>query len=128
MSPFDIVKSLTQTKDDLYESEEIVDKDYVSFMINRILVNSRQTALFASVMNQYGVIDKKLQYDFFRLGLPKSKTYTKWIKKDDSEGNQEHIDYICQSMGVSTLRALDMYKIIGSDNVQREIEKRGGRK
>lgn len=128
MSPFDIVKSLTQTKNDLYESEEIEDKDYVPFMINRILVNSRQTALFAAAMNQYGCLDKKLQYDFFRLGLPKTRAYTKWVKKDDSEVNQEHIDYICQSMGVSTLRALDMYKILGGDVVQKEIDKQGGRK
>jgi hypothetical protein len=128
MSPFDIVKSLTQTKDDLYESEEIVDKDYVPFMVNRILSMSRQTALFVDAINQYGCIDKRLQYDFYRIGIPKSKAYSKWIKKDDSEINQEHIDHICDVMHVSMDRAIDLYKLMGSEAVRKDIEKRGGKK
>jgi Bacteriophage clamp loader A subunit len=128
MSPFDIVKSLTQTKNDLYESEEIVDKDYVPFIINRILSMSRQTVLFADVMNQFGSLDKRLQYDFYRLGIPKSNSYSKWIKKDDSEVNQEHIDHICEAMHVSADRAIDLYKLMGAEAVQKDIEKRGGKK
>lgn len=127
VSPFDITKNITQTKDNLYESEEITDKDYIPFMINRILSNSPSTALFANAMNQ-GVIDKKLQYDFYRLGIPKSKSYTKYIKKEASELNQEHLDYICMSMNVSMVRAIEVYSLIGSDAVQRELDKRGGRK
>lgn len=127
MSPFDITKSLTQTKDDLYESETLSDKDYVPYMINRILSNSPSTLLFANAMNMGGVMDKKLQYDFYRLGIPKSKSYTKWIKKDDVAVNQEHLDYICESMNVSVSRAIELYKLIGVDAVQKEIDKIGGR-
>lgn len=128
MSPFDIIKSMTQTKGDLYEGDEFAEKDYVPYIINRALSMSRQTALFADAMNQYGgVLDKKLQYDFYRLGIPKSKSYSKWIKKDDTEVNQAHLEHICGDMNVSMDRAIELYKIIGSDAVQKNIDRRGGR-
>lgn len=125
-SPFDITKSLTQTNDDI-SADEGFDKDYTPFMINRILSNSGQTALFADAMNQCSNLDKKLQYDFYRFGIPKSKTYTKYIKKDSSDINQEHIEHICLSMNLSQKRALEIYDIIGSDNVQAELDKFGGK-
>jgi hypothetical protein len=126
-SPFDITKSLTQTKDDI-SSNEGFEKDYTPFMINRILSNSGQTALFADAMNQCSHLDKKLQYDFYRFGIPKTKSYTKYIKKDSTDINQEHLDYICRKMNVSLVRAIEMYSIIGEVNVQYEIDSRGGKK
>jgi hypothetical protein len=126
-SPFDITKSLTQTHDDL-SVDEGFNKDYTPFMINRILSNSGQTALFADAMNQCSNLDKKLQYDFYRFGIPKSKTYTKYIKKDSSDINQEHLDHICSSMNLSQKRAIEIYDIIGSDNVRVELDKHGGKK
>ena len=127
MSPFDITKSLTQTKDDLYTTEEIFAKEYVPFMVNRILSNSPSTALFANAMNQYGVLDKKLQYDFYRLGMSKSKSYTKWIKKEETDLNQEHLDYVAETMHLSMKRAIEIYTLLGADAVQAQIDKRGGR-
>ena len=126
-SPFDITKSLTQTKDDLYTTEEVFNKEYTPFMINRIMSNSPATALFANAMNT-GVLDKKLQYDFYRFGIPKTRGYTKYIKKDASEFNQEHIDYICSSLHVSLKRGIELYGLIGPDAVQAELDKRGGKK
>jgi len=127
VSPFDITKSLTQTKDDLYTTEEVFNKEYNSFMINRILSNSQSTVLFANMMNS-GLLDKKLQYDFYRFGIPKSRGYTKYIKKDDSTFNQDHLEYISESMNVSLKRAIEIYGLIGSDVVQAELDKRGGKK
>jgi hypothetical protein len=127
MSPFDVTKSITQTKDDI-SGEDGFDKDYNTFMINRILSNSPQTVLFADAMNQNSHLDKKLQYDFYRLGIPKSKSYTKYIKKDALVGNEEHINYICEKLKVSIPRSIELCDIIGSDNIQKEIDSRGGRK
>lgn len=128
MSPFDITKSLTQTTDNLYETEDFAEKDFVPFMINRILSNSRATVLYANAMNQFGSLDKRMQYDFYRLGTPKTKTYIKWIKKEAVEVNQEHLGHICEAMNVSMSRAIELYKIIGSEAVQNDIDKRGGKK
>lgn len=128
MSPFEICKSLTQTRDDIYTSEELFNKEYIPFMVNRILSHSPNTALFADVMNRHGVIDKKLQYDFYRLGLSKSKGYTKWIKKETSDLNQEHLDFISETMHLSTQRAIEVYSLIGADAIQAQLDARGGKK
>jgi hypothetical protein len=127
-SPFDITKSLTQTKDNLFTTDELFNREYVPFMINRILLNSPSTALFADVMNRYGMLDKKLQYDFYRLGIPKSKAFTKWVKKEESDIPQEHLDFISEQMGVSLVRAIELYGLIGADAVQKQISSRGGKK
>lgn len=127
MSPFDVTKSLTQTKEDLYTTEELFNKEYTPFMVNRILSQSASTALFANAMNQHGLLDKKLQYDFYRLGMPKSKGYSKWIKKTETDLNQEHLDFISKKMSLSMSRAIEVYLLIGSDAVQKHIDSRGGR-
>jgi hypothetical protein len=127
-TPFDICKSLTQTKDDLYTVEEVFNKEYTPFMVNRILSNSPATALFANAMNQFGIIDKKLQYDFYRFGIPKTKQYTKWIKKEALDIDQVHLDYLCSKLNVSLSRAIEIYGIIGSEAIQAEINKQGGKK
>jgi len=128
MSPFDITKSLTQTKDNIYTNEDIFNKEYIPFMVNRILSHSPSTALFAEAMNQHGIVDKKLQYDFYRLGIAKSKGYTKWIKKETSDLNQEHIDFISETMHLSVARSIEVYLLIGSDVVQEQLDNRGGKK
>lgn len=126
MSPFDICKSLTQTKDNICDIESVFNKEYVPFMINRILSNSPSTVLFANAINQNGVLDKKLQYDFYRLGIPKTKSYSKWVKKESIE-NQEHLDFICTNMQVSLQKAIELYKIIGSSAIIAEMSKFGGK-
>jgi Bacteriophage clamp loader A subunit len=128
MSPFEYTKSITQTKEDLSTSDDIFDKDYSPFMVNRILANSPTTALFAGAMNQLSDLPKYMQYKFYMSGVPKSNTYTKYIKKEETDINQEHIDYICRSLNVSVPRAIEMYSRIGPDAIENELEKRGGRK
>jgi hypothetical protein len=127
MTPFDIVKSVTQTKDNVFDIESVFNKDYDSYIINRALSNSIDTVLFANAMNQYGTMDKKLQYDFYRLGIPKSKKFTKWIGKD-AYPDPEALEYICKSMRVSLSRAVEIYDIIGKEKMQIEMKKLGGKK
>jgi hypothetical protein len=125
-SPFDYAKSVTHTKVSLYDSEALFEKEYVSFLVNRSLSNSPQTAFFADAMNQYPNVDKKLQYDFYMFGIPKQSGYNAWAKKQTEE-NQEHIDHLADTLKLSMSRAIELYKIIGPEAVQKELDKRGGR-
>ena len=126
-SPFDYAKSVTHTKEDLYTNEQLFNKEYVTFMVNRSLSNSPQTALFADAMNQFPNLDKKLQYDFYMHGIPKQKGYSAWAKKQPSEIPQEYLDIVCESLGLSMKRALELFDLIGSEAVKKELDKRGGR-
>lgn len=75
VSPFDIINHLS-TKAPL----EFDIKDYDAWIINKGLINVRDTVFFAEVMNQYPFLDKKMQYDFYYHGIPKAKRFGKWVK------------------------------------------------
>lgn len=127
-SPFDYAKSVTHTKESLYTNEHVFNKEYESFIVNRSLSNSPQTALFAEVMGRYPFLDKRLQYDFYMYGLPKQKGYTKWIKKEKDDVSFDHQKHISETLNVSMSRAIELYKIIGPDAVKKNIDSRGGKK
>lgn len=127
VSPFDFVKSILQTDDNLYTTDDMFKREYNAFMINRILSNSETTVLFAECMNKYTQLDLKLQYDFYRIGIPKSKRYTKmWSKKNKTDLNLDHINYVATQLNVSLKRATEMYKLLGPELVEAEILKQGG--
>ncbi len=127
-SPFDIAKTILNTKEDCYTTEELFNKEYSPFMINRILSNASNTVLFAEQMDRFTVIDKKLQYDFYLKGIPKARGYQKmWSKKEENSHNSEIIDYVCEKMNVNTRRATAILKQIGEEVVRMEMESKGGR-
>lgn len=129
MSPFDITKSITTTKVDLCDNEELFVKEYVPYMVNKILSNSPQTVLYAGMMNQLSCLSKQMQYKFLMKGIPKSNSgYSKYIKKETSDIDKEHLDFICESMNLSIKRAIEVYNLLGIDVVKKELLKRGGRK
>jgi len=126
-SPFDFAKSVTHTKESLYTHETLFQKEYVPFMVNRALSNSPQTALFADAVNQYPYLDKKLQYDFYMHGIPKQRGYSKWFKKEEESLPQDAIDFVCEQMGVSVPRAIEIITLLGVDVVKLEMDAKGGR-
>lgn len=128
MTPFDISKSVTKTKEDLFTTDELFEKEYVPFVVNRILANSPQTAFFAGAMNQHSLLSKHMQYKFYLAGIPKSTKYTEYIKKEKSDVDQEHLDFICESMNLSLRRALEVYELLGKDVIVKHLASRGGKK
>ena len=128
MSPFYIAKSILQTKEDLYTTDELFNKEYAPFMVNRILSNSDRTVLFAECMDKYSGLDKKIQYDFYLKGIPQNRAFQKmWSKKESSTLNTDHVEYICSRMNVSTKRGTEIYKLLGPEAVQAELDKHGGK-
>lgn len=118
MSPFDYVKSITSTKENLCTNDEVFEKEYVSFVINRALANSPQTVLFADVMNQYSGLPKKLQYDFYRLGIPKQNKYLGWTKKESDDLDSDLITFVCEEMNLSTSKAIEIIRLVGADKIK----------
>jgi len=59
MSPFDYVNSINYTKKDIME-DDVAEKTYVSFMVNRSLSYFSDTVALANEMNRYHHLDNKL--------------------------------------------------------------------
>lgn len=128
MTPFDFAKSIISSKDNLYSTEALFQKEYVSFMVNRILSNSSKAALFADVINRYPNLDKKLQYDFYLRGLPKGGSSSKlWSKKEGDEDRLERATIVAKSLNVSLVRAEEYLAVIDDSAFEEHKTKFGGK-
>lgn len=95
MNPYDYLNSINMTKKDIMV-DDITEKSYVPFMINRSLSYFPDTVLFANEMNQYHHLDKKLQFHFFINTIRKRKRFSKWakpVKESDLEVVKEYYGY-----------------------------------
>lgn len=126
-SPFDYAKSVTHTKESLYTTEQLFQKEYNAFLVNRSLSNSGQTALFADIINQFPGLDTKLQYDFYLYGVPKQKGYAAWAKKQTQDVDKDVIEYVSTAMCMSVGRTLEFIELVGIEAVREQMDKRGGR-
>ena len=63
MNPFDYVNSINITKKDIMH-DDIAEKGYAGFMVNRALSYFIDTVLYANEMNVNHHIDGRLQYHF----------------------------------------------------------------
>lgn len=124
MTPFSFLTDINHTKKDLMV-DDITENIYDSFLINRSLSYFRDTTLAANLMNQYHLIDKKLQYHFLINIVRKQKRFSKWIKPEtigDLEAVKEYYGY-------SNEKAKLALSLLTTDNIN-ELKKRihkGGR-
>ena len=82
LSPFDYLNTITYSKQDIMTEDN--ESQYPAFIINRGLGFGADTVIAANEMNSRTHIDYRMQYDFLRHVIRKSKRYNKWIKAEES--------------------------------------------
>ena len=100
MNPFEYVNAINLTKKDIMV-DDVAEKAYTPFLINRSLSYFNDTILFANEMNRYHHIDHRLQFDFFINIIRKKKRFSKWIKPQEIE----NLELIKESYGNSNEKA-----------------------
>lgn len=126
MSPFDIVKAINETKEDLFV-DPLVEKDYSPFLINRSLSFFPDTILYANEMNRYSDIPRKSQFHYYLNSIPKRKRYSKWYKKD---AETKSLALVMEYFNYSSEKAKEALKILSSEQlklIEEKLEK-GSRK
>lgn len=93
LSPFDYLNTITYSKQDIMTEDN--ESQYPAFIINRGLGFGADTVIAANEMNSRTHIDYRMQYDFLRSVIRKSKRYNKWIKAEESniEAVKEYFGY-----------------------------------
>ena len=125
MNPFDYANAVNFTKQDIMD-DDLKEKAYNSFLINRSLSYFPDTVAAANVMNQYHHLDNRLQFHFLLNIVRKRKRFSKWEKQnvlDDVEAVKEYYGY-------SNEKARSALSLLSPDqleNIKRRIYK-GGRK
>lgn len=88
MNPFDYVNSISLNKKNMMrntENDELAEKEYVGYLVNRALSYYTDTILYANEMNKYPEIDGKLQYEYLFHSIRPAKRFSKWAKNQISQ-------------------------------------------
>ena len=119
MSPFDFVNSILQNKKQLIV-DDLTEKEYNPFIINRSLSYHRDCIIYANEMNRRHFLDKKLQFDFLINTIRSQKRpFAKWIKSEKSED----IECIKVYFGLSDSKAKEVLGLLSEEQIQQLKEK-----
>ena len=123
MNPFDYLNAMTK-KDIMVD--DIAEKDYNSFMVNRGLSYFADTVLYANEMNRHHQIDGRLQFDFFINIIRKRKRFSKWFKPEQISD----LETIKQYYGYSNEKARQVLTLLSTEQINELKNKvvKGGRK
>ena len=84
MNPFEFIKSITTTKEDIMTKDN--EKDYNPFIVNRSLSYFQDTLFLANEMNLFhSSIPNSVQYAFYLNSIVKKSRFAKWAKPVSSE-------------------------------------------
>ena len=115
-SPFDFLNEINYGKNNLIV-DDITEKEYNSFMVNRGLSYFNDTVLMANEMNLNHHLDSRLQNDFLINIVRKKKRFSKWNKPEivsDVEVVKEYYGYsnekARQALSLLTKEQLDILK------------------
>tara|TARA_R110000782_G_scaffold21685_11_gene58105 strand:+ start:3664 stop:4047 length:384 start_codon:yes stop_codon:yes gene_type:complete len=125
MNPFQYVTSITSSKKNLM-IDDLDEKAYVPFMVNRSLSYFGDTVVIANEMNKYHHLDKKLQYDFLINIIRKRKRFSKWNKPE----LVNDVEVVKEYYGYSNEKARQALTLLSSDQIMNLREKvfKGGRR
>lgn len=125
MNPFDFLNDINYGKSNIMV-DDIAEKAYAPFMVNRGLSYFQDTVLFANEMNVNHHIDNRLQFDFLINIVRKKKRFSKWAKPE----KLSDVEVVKEYYGYSNEKARQASKLLSSEQVD-ELRKKvykGGRK
>ena len=125
-NPFDYVNSINISKKDIMH-DDISEKSYPAFMVNRSLSYFNDTVLYANEMNVNHHIDNKLQYHFLINIIRKKKRFSKWLKPQEVN----NLELIKEYYGYSNEKAKSVLPLFNNEQIEllkQRIYKGGKRK
>ena len=112
MNPFDFVKSITYTKQDIMH--DLNESEYESFLINRALSYYQDCLLYANEMNRRFELSSRLQYHYLLNTIRKRKRFAKWIKPEKIDDLKIVMEYY----QVSRAKAEEYLNILSNREVE----------
>ena len=125
MSPFDFLNEINYGKKNII-IDDITEKQYNSFMVNRGLSYFKDTVVIANEMNMNHHLDNRLQFDFLINIIRRKRRFSKWNKPQIVDD----LDVIKEYYGYSNKQAKAVHNLLSSDQIG-ELRKKvykGGKK
>jgi Bacteriophage clamp loader A subunit len=122
MNPFDYVDSISKSKKNLMrdsDNDELSEKAYTPYIVNKALSYFPDTLLYANEINQLGHIDHKLQYEYLLHSIRVGKRFSKWTKKID----KPEIDAIARYYQINRRRAEEYASLLTEEECEDLVKK-----
>ena len=125
MNPFEYCNAINYTKKNIM-IDDVAEKAYSSYMVNRQLSYFPDTVLAANEMNRNHHIDNRLQFDFFINIIRKRKRFSKWFKPEQISD----LEVVKQYYGYSNEKARQVLTLLSTEQINELKTKvaKGGRK
>jgi len=109
----EIIPSILQTKKSVI-NDEIDQKDYKSFIINRSLSYHSDCVLFVNEINKFPELDVDMQYQYLLNSIrPMKRKFQPWQKSE----KEKDIDYVKQYFGYSNQKSKEALRILTKDQI-----------
>jgi hypothetical protein len=124
MNPFEFVKAISYSKKDIMV-DELIEKEYNPFIVNRAFSYYPDTILYANEMNQNAHLDSRLQFDFFINIIKKRKRFSPWLKPSEVE----NLEVLKEYYGYSNEKAKSVLSLFNNKQIENLKERiyKGGR-
>tara|TARA_Y100001937_G_scaffold20441_1_gene28470 strand:- start:9703 stop:10077 length:375 start_codon:yes stop_codon:yes gene_type:complete len=124
VNPFSFVTAINDNKDIMVD--DIAEKAYDSFLVNRSLSYFQDTVLLANEMNINHHVDKRLQNDFLINMVRKRKRFSKW----DKPNSNSDVEVVKEYYGYNNEKAHNALTLLTSEQIDilRQKVYKGGRK
>ena len=113
MNPFEIVKAVTHTKENLMVDVH-AEKGYAPYMVNRALSFFADTVFQANEMNRNYHLDNKLQFDYLLNNIRPRKRWSQWLKPEKID----NIDIVKEYYEFSNEKAKNALEILSVDQLE----------
>ena len=125
MNPFEYANAINYTKKNIMV-DDLAEKAYLPYMINRQLSYFPDTVLAANEMNRNHHLDNRLQFDFFINIIRKRKRFSKWFKPEQISD----LEIVKEYYGYSNEKARQILTLLSTEQMNELKTKvaKGGRK
>src|SRR6056300_1740346 len=118
MNPFEYLTAINDTKKDIMV-DDLAEKQYNPFMVNRGLSYFQDTVLMANEMNVNHHLDKRLQFQFFINIIRQKKRFSKWFKPE----TENDVEVIKEYYGYSNDKARQVLRLFSKKQIEELKEK-----
>lgn len=109
------------------ENDELAEKSYVPFVVNRALSYFPDTVMYANHMNIHHILDSRLQNEYLLNTIRPGRRFSKWAKREDGDLQlvmqyfQYSIDKAKQVLPLLSEQQLSMIKTTLQSGVEDDI-------
>jgi len=111
----DYLNAINHEKKNLMDTDdEVWEKKYSPFIINKCLAPFPDTIHLVNEMNLHNHLDSKLQFDFLLNTVRTRKRYTPWMKASKTK----NLEYVKEYYGYNNEKAKSALKLLSDEQIK----------